>query len=321
MAFDTSKIGKITVHSGDGDFEYGELFGTRHATAGNLTIGLKDRNPSQDSKRYDLAFAWSATADSLTVRGDFFEDSETTLIATLEKRTPYELTYYVYEPGGEDDPWVIEMELKSTGEEEDEEDVPRTTKPVDRLSSRSAALQAKVFKDRFKELATAVASSAPEVIDLTDGAARLYIKFLNGRTAQLERFDEVPEDERAEIFYTHWTRHVLIKKHWASVSAAIIFSVAFAFTFENEDGDEVELLLRRSPDDEHVADGFCEEILGGVQGELEELLNDDLKTTVEQGFTRLEKLILQSNKAPTESPARKPEKSPRPTLKKMRRTT
>ena len=70
-----------------------------------------------------------------------------------------------------------------------------------------------------------------------------------------------------------------------------------------------------------IADDFCEEILGGVQGELEELLNDELQTTVELGFARLEKLILQNGSPPTEVAVRKPERLRSPATKKLRRST
>ena len=75
------------------------------------------------------------------------------------------------------------------------------------------------------------------------------------------------------------------------------------------------------PDDKHAADEFCEEILGSVQGELEDLLNDELKTTVENGFAQLEKLILQSNNPTPDSLVRKVEKFPKPAPKKVRRNS
>ncbi len=316
---DLKKMRSILVHSGDGDYEYEEVAGSRRLQGRRLTILVKDRNASQDTDEYNLSFDWSQPDGSLWVRGDFFseEPSSTSKKAIVVSDTPGQLVYHVYEVG-DNDPWIVEIELDSTGDED--EDVVKTTTPVTRLSSRSSPMLAKSLKDKFNDYATAVASCAPEVIDEEDGAARLYIKFLNGRAAVLGHFDEVSEEERGEIFYIHWTDHVSLKKFWTSVSAAIVFSVAFAFTFETEDGDEVELLLRRAPDDEHVADEFCEEILGGMQGELEELLGDELKTTVEQGFARLEKLIVQNQNPPVESPARKSEKFTKPALKRVRRS-
>ena len=83
----------------------------------------------------------------------------------------------------------------------------------------------------------------------------------------------------------------------------------------------VKSVLRRCPDDKHAADEFCEEILGSVQGELEDLLNDELKKTVENGFVQLEKLILQSNNLTPDSLVRKVEKFPKPAPKKVRRNS
>lgn len=316
-----SKVRHVLVHSDDGDYKYQEVRGLRRCSGGLLTTVVKDRNPSQDLEPYDLAFDWTNPDGVLRVRGDFFEvEPETPKKAELISATATLLEYHVKEHE-DDDPWVIEVELKEALDD-DEEDVfiPRK-KPVDPVSSRGQPMLAKSLKDRFNDLASALATMAPEVLDEEDGLARIHIKFLNGRCAQLERLDDLSEDELGEIFYVHWTDHVSLKKFWTSVSAAMVFSVAFAFTIETDDGDEVELLLRRSPQDKHPADDFCEEILGGVQGELEELLNDELKTTVELGFARLEKLILQSGTPPAEAPARKPERLRSPAAKKLRRNT
>lgn len=316
-----NKVGHVRVHSGDGDYEYQEVRGKRRCSGGLLTTVVKDRNPSQDLEPYDLAFDWSNPDGVLRVRGDFFEvEPETPKKAELISATANLLEYHVKEPG-DGDPWVIEVELQEALDDDEEDVVVPRKKAVDPVSSRAQPMLAKSLKDRFNDLAGAVATMASEVLDEEDGLARIHIKFLNGRCAQLERLDDLSEDELAEIFYVHWTDHVSLKKFWTSVSAAMVFSVAFAFTIETDDGDEVELLLRRSPQDRHPADDFCEEILGGVQGELEELLNDELKTTVEQGFARLEKLILQSGTPPAEAPVRKPERLRSPAAKKLRRNT
>lgn len=318
MKIDTSKIGSIFVHSGDGEFKYDEVTRSRHASNGRLATVVKDRDPSQDLEQYSLGFDWTQSDGTLWVRGNFFSEApDEPKKAILLSESAKQIEYAVYEPG-DSDPWVIEIEVESSIDDE-EDDVVITKKPVSHLSTRNAPILAKNLKDKFNDYATSVATMAPDVIDAEDGAARLYIKFLNGRKAQLEHFDEVSEEERGEIFCIHWTDHVSLKKFWTSVSAAIVFSVAFAFIFETEDGDEIELLLRRCPDDKHAADEFCEEILGCVQGELEDLLNDELKTTVENGFAHLEKLILQGNNPPPDSLVRKLEKFPKPAPKKVRR--
>lgn len=316
-----NKVSHIRVQSEGGDLAYEEVRGMRRCSGGLLTTVMKDRNPSQDLEPYDLAFDWTNPDGVLRVRGDFFEvEPETPKKAELISATANLLEYHVKEPG-DDEPWVISVELVEALEDDEEDVVVPRKKAVDPVSSRAQPMLAKSLKDRFNDLAGAVATMASEVLDEEDGLARIHIKFLNGRCAQLERLDDLSEDELAEIFYVHWTDHVSLKKFWTSVSAAMVFSVAFAFTIETDDGDEVELLLRRSPQDRHPADDFCEEILGGVQGELEELLNDELKTTVEQGFARLEKLILQSGTPPAEAPARKPERLRSPAAKKLRRNT
>lgn len=316
-----SAVRHLFVHSGDGDYEYQEVRGKRRCSGGLLTTVVKDRNPSQDLESYDLALDWTNPDGVLRVRGDFFEVAPgTPKKAELISATATLLEYHVKEPG-DDDPWVIEVELEGALDDDEEDVVVPRKKAVDALSSRGQPMLAKSLKDRFNDLASALASMAPEVLDEEDGLPRIHIKFLNGRCAQLERLDDLSEDELAEIFYVHWTDHVSLKKFWTSVSAAMVFSVAFAFTIETDDGDEVELLLRRSPEDKHPADDFCEEILGGVQGELEELLNDELKTTVELGFARLEKLILQSSSPPAEVAVRKPERLRSPAAKKLRRNT
>jgi len=210
------------------------------------------------------------------------------------------------------------MELEEAAGDDEEDVFVTPKKTVEPLSSRSQPMLAKQFKDRLNDLANAVATMAPEVLDEDDGQARIHLKFLNGRCAQLERLDAVSEEELGAIFYLHYTSLAQLKRAWSSVSAAIVFSVAFQFTVKNNDGEKVELLLRRRPDDKHAADEFIDEILGGIQAELEEQLSDELKTTVEQGFARLEKLILQANPQLTEAAVRRPDKLRSSAAKKLR---
>lgn len=310
-----SNIARIRIHGGDE--EYQELRSMRRCSGGLLTTVVKNRDVSEDPNSYDLAFDATNQDGVLRIRGSFFETPEPKK-AELFSASPMLIEYHVYVPG-DDDPWVIEMELEEAAGDDEEDVFVTPKKSVEPLSSRGQPMLAKQFKDRLNDLANAVATMAPEVLDEDDGQARIHLKFLNGRCAQLERLDALSEEELGAVFYLHHTSFAQLKRAWSSVSAAIVFSVAFLFTVKINDGEKVELLLRRRPDDKHAADEFVEEILGSIQAELEELRSDELETTVKQGFARLEKLILQANPQLTEAAVRRPDKLRSSAAKKLRR--
>ena len=278
---------------------------TSDAESPTLLTRIKHIDPSEDWDTYELIFFWRDA--TLMVRGDFFEVAEKPrplrLVASDEDSGLYEMF--------EDDdpePWYIEFSflpkkaLSSTIDDLPQPDPPPhdiQTMPSSKksspqpISSREAPLNAKTYKDAFNEMTQALASQAPEFLD-EDGQARLYVRFLNGRTVQIEHREALSDAELTDIFYIHETDHLSLKRYWTSISSAIVFSTAFGFVYKDDADQEVELILRRCPDDEHPADEFCDQILTGMQMELEQLLDDEIKQSIEQGFERLENLIVGS---------------------------
>lgn len=272
---------------------------------GTLRISVKHVDPSHDRYPYELIFFWRDSA--LMVRGDFFDPAEKPrplrLVASDEDSGLYE----VFED--DDTAWCIEFSfLPEVALSSSIDDLPQPDLPPHKhqtimrkaqksspqpISSREAPLNAKTYKDAFNEMTQALASHAPEFLD-EDGQARLYVRFLNGRTVQIEHREALSDDELTDIFYIHETDHLSLKRYWTSVSSAIVFSAAFGFVYKDDADQEIELILRRCPDDEHPADEFCTDILAGIQVELEQMLDDEIKQTIEEGFKRLENLIVGS---------------------------
>lgn len=251
---------------------------------GGMRITVHDADPSQSTDRYQIVFSQSDTTGEILLKGDFF-------IAFSEI---YNTTQPVFDKDGcsfeldASDPnekMLITFELPPVGKKGQIE-------PPQALTSKNSPMFAKNYKDDFNNLTTALASRESQYKD-ADGIPRVYLKFLNGRTVQIEHADLMSDDDLASIFYIHECDHLAIKRYWATVGSVIIFSTGFKFSFPDKNGCEVDLILRRCPDDKHIADEFCSDILTGMQMELESMLDDELKETMEKGFVRLEKLIKQ----------------------------
>ncbi len=277
--FDFNKVDPVEIWEREEPGHlYVEIEEQRVVNDDSMRITLRHQDPAWDTENYQIIF-WNDTG-VLKAKGDWFEEPSEFKPVSIVSQKSNSILGEFYE-NGDPEPWIAKF------------DYPANTSGNLRMSvsTRESPLMAKSFKDSFRELVSALVSKSPQVLD-EDEEARIYIKFLNGRTAQIEHWDDVSDEDVSNIFCVHETDHVSVKKYWTSVSAAITFSVAFKFSFPDEDGQDVDLILRRCPDDEHPADGFCVDILSSMQTELEEMLNDEIKVTIEKGFERLEKLIV-----------------------------
>lgn len=160
---------------------------------------------------------------------------------------------------------------------------------------------AKDIKDGFNNYMKRLASMDNEFLD--DGKYRIYLKFSNGRNAQIEHLDSLSNTDLEEIGYIHSCSHVNLKKFWTAISASIVFFIAFTFSFKNKNGEKINLILRRCPEDEHASDDFVDDILDGLQVELKGMIDDEWKEEIEDRFDNLERLIkkLIGNSAETNS--------------------
>ncbi|NLY26451.1 MAG: hypothetical protein GX049_02715 [Alcaligenaceae bacterium] len=145
-----------------------------------------------------------------------------------------------------------------------------------RISSADEPINAKVFKDALKTYVDGLANREAAYKD-TDGKPRLYIKFLNGRTACLVAREDVDEEQHLEnALFEHECDSVgEIRRFWSTVGAAISFNISFSFTCTNRSGKEVELVLLRYWDDEHAADEFAESVIATVGMALEDVSKKD----------------------------------------------
>ena len=146
---------------------------------------------------------------------------------------------------------------------------------------------AKTFKDNINEITKKLANGENIYIDV-DGFSRVYVKFSNGRIAQIESYNE---DMDTGVFFIHDCTFSELKKHWSSVSSAILFSIAFRFTVLNDKKDSIDLILRRSPDNAHISDSFCDDILATIQSQMESEVHYGLMGFIEDRFDGLEKLV------------------------------
>lgn len=299
-----NEIDLVTIYARDDPkICYRELLDKRNTTTGcAMRITVRYSDVAEDDGIYQLILR--QVDGDLWVRGDFFNtEPEKEKRAHLIRSVPEgSLVFEVFD-GDDPEPWIIRFDLTEM-EAHMENTLP--------LSTRAEPLLAKKFKDSFGEYIKALLASRRARRALDGDRPAIYIKFLNGRTAQIICTEDLGDDKLAELFYIHDVEHVLLKKYWASVSAAILFSVAFRFFFPDNNGVMQELILCRCPDDEHAADDFCADILVGMQTELEHMLNDEIKTTIENGFDRIEALILE-NRTPQSTERRS---SPLDRLKK-----
>lgn len=155
---------------------------------------------------------------------------------------------------------------------------------VERISSVEKPMNAKAFKDAFKTHIEGVANNEPAYED-EDGLHRLYIKFLNGRTACLVAREDVDPDAHLENSqYEHACKSAgELRSFWGTVGAAISFNISFCFEYKSRTGEKRELILMRYWDDTHAADEFVEDIVTTVQMTMEDMF-------IAEGRGRAEKL-------------------------------
>jgi hypothetical protein len=140
---------------------------------------------------------------------------------------------------------------------------------------------AKEVKDELSTILSGLVSGANEIQD-EDSERRVYLKFLNGRVAILELFDEV--DEEIAVVYAHHCSPKDLRRWWTTTGAAIAFGIGFVMSVEDDAGELVEVILRRAPEDTYPADGFAEALLKGV-------ITESTVATRDAELSRLEEKI------------------------------
>lgn len=144
-----------------------------------------------------------------------------------------------------------------------------------KISSADQPINAKVFKDALKTYADGVANREPAYKD-TDGKPRLYIKFLNGRTACLVAREDVDEELHLHnALFEHACDIGEIRRFWSTVGAAISFNISFCFSYPDRSGEDVEMILLRYWDDEHAADEFAESMVATIQMTMEDVFQEE----------------------------------------------
>jgi hypothetical protein len=258
-----------------------------------MRITVQNGDASEETNKSELIFSKSETGEIL-VKGDFFTNESEIYKTTSPVYEQHNVCTFQIDDDDKDEMLII-FELL---------DAEKQIESPPALTTKGSAMAAKTYKNDFNYLTSALASKDIVYKDV-DGLPRVYLKFLNGRTVQIEHADLMSDDDMASIFYIHECDHLDIKRYWTTVGSVIILNTAFKFSFPDKDGCMVDLVLRRCPDDEHVADEFCSDILTGMQIELESMLDDELKETMEKGFMHLEKLIKQGMSNTTSKPVSK----------------
>lgn len=146
---------------------------------------------------------------------------------------------------------------------------------------------AKDTRSRWNEITTKIASRDVEFIDF-DGEPRLIINYLTNRKGQIEIFDAVPEEELSEIQCIHHCTRSELKKHWTTASCGIVFNFAYVFDV-TVDGEDITLILRRSPEDKHYSDEFSINVLESFFATNVEVLEDERHDEIIQYLDRIEK--------------------------------
>lgn len=146
----------------------------------------------------------------------------------------------------------------------------------------------KAFKESMVPLLDALVNQCSDF--LHHDKYRLHIKFANGRQAIVEAREEDEEfDEDHEPLLVHEVKYQQIRANWTSVSAAIVFGIAFAFEYKNLTGKLVRLVLYKS--EQHTSDDFVQSIVADMQISLEFDAFQEIGERMEVGFQRIEKLI------------------------------
>ena len=132
-----------------------------------------------------------------------------------------------------------------------------------------------------------------ESIEFADGKYCIFVKFANGRLAKVERRSEKDEfDDAITPLLVHDTDYKQLRRNWTTISAGIVFGIAFAFEYKNKIEDKCRLVIYKCED--HQGDDFVGDIVVDMQTALEFDAFQEISDRMEAGFKRVEKLIKQS---------------------------
>ena len=151
---------------------------------------------------------------------------------------------------------------------------------------------AKDVRNKLHEILKKIATRDSDFID-TDGKPRVYIKYLSGRTGQIERYDSVHDDDLEDIQCIHECTRLDLKKHWTTASCGIVFNFAYIFNII-VDGEEHTLILRRSPTDKHDSDEFANSILESIFSLYSDILEDERHEDLVQRLERIERKLIEN---------------------------
>ncbi len=123
-----------------------------------------------------------------------------------------------------------------------------------------------------------------------DGSYRIHLKFANGRLATIEaRAEDQIFDAAVEPLLVHEVKYQQLRANWTTVSAAVVFGIAFAFEYKDKNGESVRLVLYKSQ--VHQSDDFAQSIIAEMQVSLEYDALGEITEKMQTGFKRLEKLL------------------------------
>jgi len=114
--------------------------------------------------------------------------------------------------------------------------------------------------------------------------------FANGRLATIEaRAEDQIFDAAVEPLLVHEVKYQQLRANWTTVSAAVVFGIAFAFEYKDKNGESVRLVLYKSQ--VHQSDDFAQSIIAEMQVSLEYDALGEITEKMQAGFKRLEKLL------------------------------
>lgn len=160
------------------------------------------------------------------------------------------------------------------------------------MSYTNEPMGAKDFRNKFNEITKKIITRDISVMD-EDGEPRVKIKYLSGRTGQIELYDSVPDADFEYIQCVHKCTSSELKNNWTTASCGIPFN--FAYVFDRViNGKIYTLILRRSPTDNHVSDVFSESILESIFDMHTEMLSDERHDDLIERLERIERKVIEN---------------------------
>ncbi len=120
---------------------------------------------------------------------------------------------------------------------------------------------AKEVKDELRTILSGLVVEQGGIKD-SEGNPRVFLKFLNGRIGVMQPLDDVGRDEWNLNSIHHCSVRDL-RQHWGTVGAGVAFGVGFVVTVDTPEAS-VDVVLKRAPGDNHLADEFASSIFRGA---------------------------------------------------------